>query len=273
MLTQNSSWLLRALQQYKNKPQARLLRVFDILASKSAPAAELVTEIEANRQSLLHYLTRQARSSGAELPEVLAQQILIMLENALQREIKHPGCQALHHAQVASDALIHAQCDSSYRKVREFSMTTSFASIIGIALFMSWYMLRDLPSSHHNNSSHQLWNNSARESVASPVKVAELYNMLERMRQGTCHFPQALMLDESERAVFLKNIVDGNLSSHENEINLASQLIQKVSCEYRPLITLSEPEQTYIKTQARTSSGPSNASHNALQRKPPITAS
>ncbi|MCB5185198.1 hypothetical protein LG201_08270 [Methylobacillus gramineus] len=261
MFTQPTSWLLRALQQYKNKPQAKLLRVFDVLESKSTSITDLALEVEKNKQPLMQYLTKQARSSGAQLPEVLAQQILIMLENALQREIKHPGCQALHHAQVATQALVQAQCDGSYRKVRDFSMTSGLVSLMIITSFMFWYMLRDIPAQHQDASSYQLWNNGARQPVANPIKVAELYNMLERMRQGKCHFPQALMLAESERSVYLQNIVDGNLSSHEDEIKLASQLIKKVSCEYRPLTTLSEPEQTQMKMHTGIPThGPANTS-------------
>ncbi|ABE48743.1 hypothetical protein Mfla_0473 [Methylobacillus flagellatus KT] len=250
MFNRNHSWLLQSLKASKSKPRLRLLKIFDLTLMSSRPLPEIEQELLRQQDSLARYLSKQAKACGAQLPEVLAQQILIMLENALKEELRYPGSQALRQARTASDALIHAQCDHSWRRLRDFGMSASFISLLGITLFMSWYMLRETPPMHKSPSSHQLWNTVAQEAVvASPHHVAELYSAIERMRQGNCHFPQALMLSAPERGVFLTNIVAGNISSQAEEITLASQLLNKVSCEYKPLTMLSESEQAYIKAR------------------------
>ncbi|MCB5191255.1 hypothetical protein LG198_11000 [Methylobacillus arboreus] len=249
MFNRNHSWLMQSLKADKNKPQLRLLKIFDLMLMPARSLRELEQELHQHKTSLRRFLSKQAKASGAQLPEVLAQQIVIMLENALKQELQQPGSQAVRHARTATDALIHAQCDGSWRKLQDFGMSASFISLLGITIFLSWYILRDAPPIHKSSSSHQLWNMVAQENPASPHHVAELYSALERMRQGTCHFPQALMLGESERGVFLSNIVAGNLSSHAEEIHLATQLLKKVSCEYKPLTMLSESEQAYIKAK------------------------
>lgn len=249
MFNRNHSWLMQSLKASKDKPQSRLLKIFDLTLMPARPLQDIEQELLRQKAGLTRFLSKQAKAGGAQLPEVLAQQIIIMLENALREELQHPGSQALRHARTASNALIHAQCDGSWRKLRDFGMSASFISLLGITLFMSWYMLRETPPVHKSSSSHQLWNTVAQERVASPHHVAELYTAIERMRQGNCQFPQALMLGASERGVFLTNIVAGNLSSQAEEITLATQLLKKVSCEYRPLTMLSESEQAYIKAQ------------------------
>lgn len=249
MFNQNPSWLMQSLKATKDAPQLRLLKVFDLSLTPAHSLRELQQELIQQKSSLTRYLSKQAKASGAQLPDVLAQQIIIMLENALQAELQHPASQALRHARIATDALIHAQCDGSWRKLRDFSMSASFVSLIAISLFMSWYILRDTAPLHKSPSSHQLWNLVAHEPAISHQQVTEFYNTVKSMRQGTCHFPQALMLSESERGVFLNVIVAGNLSAQAEEMALATQLLKKVSCEYKPLTMLSESEQAFIKAQ------------------------
>lgn len=249
MFNRNKSLLMHLLRKSRGKPASRLLGIFDLSKRLDQLSATTASELEQQAPALMRQLTKLAKRSGAQLPEVLAQQILIMFGNALQQELKQPGCHALHNARIASDALIHAQCDGSWRKFGDFSMSASFVSLIGIGVFLGWYMMRDLPPVHRTPASHQLWNMVAQEPVASAKVATSLHHTLEQMRQGNCHFPQALMLDESERAVYLRHVVSGDPSSHDAEIQLMNKLIKKVSCEYKPLIMLSEPEQAFIKAQ------------------------
>lgn len=249
MFKRNESLLMQLLRKSRGKPASRLLGIFDLSKHVDQISSTTTSELEQRKPDLMRHLAKLAKRSGAQLPEVLAQQILIMFENALKQELTQPGCHALHNARIASDALIHAQCDGSWRKFGDFSMSASFVSLIGIAVFMGWYIMRDLPPAHRTPASHQLWNTVAQEPATSSKVVASLYQSLEHMRQANCHFPQALMLDESERAVYMRNVVAGDPSSQDAEIRLATKLLQKVSCEYKPLTMLTEPEQAYIKAQ------------------------
>lgn len=247
----NKSWLLQSLKTHQHdKPRLNLLHVFDLMLNSTHPPSELAEELHQQKPGLIRLLRKQAKVSGAQLPDALAQQIFIMLDSALQQELQNPGSQAMQHARVATTALIHAQCDGSWRKLRDFGMSASFISLLGITLFMAWYMLRELPPVQKSPSSHQLWGAVAQDHTLKTSHVAaELYNMIERMHQGTCHFPQALMLNESERGVFLSAVMSGNLSSQADDLKLASQLLKKVNCEYKPLIMMSESEQAYLKAQ------------------------
>lgn len=250
MFNRNRSWLMQLLKSGKSSPQSRLLKIFDVLLSPTSYSRhEIEQEFVQQKTRLIRFLHKQAKASGARLPDTLAQQIIIVLDNALQQEKQQPESQALRHARTATEALIRAQCVGSWRRLRDLSANASFVSLLGITLFVSWYMLREPPVVRAPAASYQLWNTSSQETPPSPQHVAALYNALERMRQGTCQFPQALMLGSSERSVFLNNIVNGRLSNRAEDIALATQLLKKVSCEYRPLITLPESEQTFIKTQ------------------------
>lgn len=249
MFKRNESLLMQLLRKSRGKPASRLLGIFELGTQADKLSSATTAELEQNKPVLMRQLAKLAKRSGAQLPEVLAQQILIMFENALKQELSQPGCHALHNARIASDALIHAQCDGSWRRFGDFSMSASFVSLIGMGIFLSWYVMRDLPPVHRTPASHQLWNTVAQEPAASSKVIASLYQTLEHMRQGNCHFPQALMLDESERGVYLRNVVAGDVSKHDAEIQLATKLMKKVSCEYKPLTMLTEPEQAYIKAQ------------------------
>lgn len=262
MLNRNRSWLMQALKSGKSSPKSRLLKIFDVLLTPTSYSRhEIEQEFVQQKAHLIRFLHKQAKASGAQLPDTLAQQIIIVLDNALQQEKQHPQSQALRHARTATEALILAQCADGWGKLRDLGTNASFVSLLGITLFVTWYMLREPPIVRAPTSTYQLWHMSAKETPASPQHVAAFYNALDRMRQGTCQFPQALMLGSSERSVFLNNIVNGRLSNRAEEIALATQLLKKVSCEYRPLITLPESEQSYIKTQL-TMPAPSTDSPN-----------
>lgn len=249
MFKRNQSLLMQLLHKSRGKPASRLLGMFDLSQHIDQLSSATATELTQQTPALMRHLTKLAKRSGAQIPEVLAQQILIMFGNALQQELKQPGCHALHNARIASDALIHAQCDGSWRKFGDFSMSASFVSLLGMAIFLGWYIMRDLPPVHKTPASHQLWNTIAQEPAASPKLLTSLHHTLNQMRQANCHFPQALMLDESEREVYLRQVVAGAPSNQDAEMRLASKLMQRVSCEYKPLTMLSEPEQAYIKAQ------------------------
>lgn len=250
MFNRNRSWLIQMLKSGKSSPRSRLLKIFDVLLMPTTYSRhEIEQEFAQQKIRLTHFLHKQAKASGARLPDTLAQQIIIVLDNALRQEKQHPQSHALRHARTATEALIHAQCAGSWSRLRDLGANASFVSLLGITLFASWHMLREPSVARAPATTYQLWNMSAQETPASPQHVAALYDALERMRQGSCQFPQALMLGASERGVFLNNIVNGRLSSRAEDIALATQLLKKVSCEYRPLITLPESEQTYIKTK------------------------
>lgn len=100
MFKRNNSLLMQLLRKGRGKPASRLLGIFDLGQQQLPPT--MTAELEQRKPDLLRQLTRLAKRSGAQLPEVLAQQILIMFENALKQELRQPVCHALHNARIAS---------------------------------------------------------------------------------------------------------------------------------------------------------------------------
>ena len=70
----------------------------------------------------------------------------------------------------------------------------------------------------------------------NPVRTAEMYASLERMRGGVCHYFEALMLPEGQQGVYLRNVVAGEVSSDASDRALAAQLMQRVPCDYAPML-------------------------------------
>src|SRR5664279_2413120 len=114
----NSSWFLGMLKKAGATPRERLLALFDILDDwvNTPHIREKFRPREINGeepQALLEYLTAQTIASGAQEPEVLAQQLYFMAMSMLQEELRSPGCAASQHAKQVAQALIQAQTENN----------------------------------------------------------------------------------------------------------------------------------------------------------------
>lgn len=73
-------------------------------------------------------------------------------------------------------------------------------------------------------------------SVANPARTAAMYAKIEQMRMGSCDYPQALVLPESERGIYIEYVVNGKVSTKVSDQDVVNKLLQQVSCNYTPML-------------------------------------
>lgn len=239
----NSSWLIGMLDKSSASERQRLLNLFDILydwlqaphirehlvpgqiAENAAPAA------------LLQYLAEQGRCSRAQAPEALAHQLYFMALGALQQELQTPGCGSLAHARRAAGALINAQLQPHIKPDRlTYGVAASLALIASLSSFLLFGTSPqqkvippvELPTAHLPRTTPAPYTN--------PAHIAEMYASIEQMRNGVCHYPEAVMLPENQRSVYMQNVVGGEVPTDAMEQALAIRLMQRVHCQYAPML-------------------------------------
>ncbi len=241
----NSSWFLAMLKKAAATPRERLLALFDILDDwVNAPhIREKFSAVEINGeepQALLEYLTAQAAGSGAQAPEVLAQQLYFMATSMLQEELRSPGCAASQHAKQVAQALIQAQAEQGrfISKRSAYAMAASVFLVTGIASMLIFGVASpfgDKPNTASGIVAVTPATNT-KSVEASPEQTAALFATIEQMRKGECQYPEALQLPDSQKGVYLTNIVGGQISSNAADQALVAQLLKKVRCNYTPTL-------------------------------------
>jgi hypothetical protein len=56
------------------------------------------------------------------------------------------------------------------------------------------------------------------------------------MRKGSCQLPEALQLPDSYKKVYFEDIVSGQISTDPADQKLVRELLQKVRCNYSPML-------------------------------------
>jgi hypothetical protein len=56
------------------------------------------------------------------------------------------------------------------------------------------------------------------------------------MRKGQCHYPEALQLPDAHKDIYLTNVVNGQISTNAEDQRLVLQLLQKINCNYAPML-------------------------------------
>lgn len=70
----------------------------------------------------------------------------------------------------------------------------------------------------------------------NPKRLSEMISSREKMRHGTCIFPEALMMAEADRGIYLRTVVYGEITSDFKEQEVANRLMQTVRCDYTPML-------------------------------------
>ncbi|HLD09162.1 MAG TPA: hypothetical protein VJB68_03860, partial [Methylophilaceae bacterium] len=65
---------------------------------------------------------------------------------------------------------------------------------------------------------------------------AALFATIEQMRKGECQYPEALQLPDSQKGIYLTNVVGGQISLNAADQALVAQLLKKVRCNYTPML-------------------------------------
>lgn len=237
----NSAWLINMLQKSGKTSRQRLLSLFDVLADwVNAPHIRETLNRDQQQPSppgiLLNFLTEQAEACGAKLPEALAQQLYFIALSSLHEELRTPGSSSIRHAKQAAQALIDAQTQSEPVKNKPllYGLAASFFVVVGVGSMLFFNNpLQFKPASN----AKQITPVAQLEKVSpDPAHTAEMYASIEQMRNGDCHFPEALQLPDAYKKVYMEMVVGGQISSNPDDQALARSLMQKVRCNYAPML-------------------------------------
>lgn len=224
-------WLANRLNKSRKLPTEQLLHLFE--AMEELPAQWLP---DGGRKELLQHLEALASQSKIDEPEIFAQQILFMATEAREKQLRQPESDAIQHARIAAKALIMAQTKSHFsRSSHIYAMAASFFLIFGVTSIMFSQELIPPPQEQLDNLL-EVASPSALDINNSPKQLSEMLSSREKMRQGTCHFPEALAFAETERGVYLKNVVNGELSLDKKEQEITTRLMKFVRCDYTPML-------------------------------------
>jgi hypothetical protein len=171
---------------------------------------------------------------------VLAQQLYFMAISMLQEELRSPGCAASQHAKQVAQALIQAQTEKNrfMSKRSAYAMAASVFVVTGITsilIFVSATPSTDKPNAL-STIAGVVPRVKANSVEASPEQTAALFATIEQMRKGECQYPEALQLPDSQKAVYLTNVVGGEISNNAADQALVTQLLKKVRCNYTPML-------------------------------------
>lgn len=247
----DSVWLIKMLKKSGKSPQERLLAVFDVLADwsdephireslmrhvSSADAESAVNS--SNYPHLLDYLAGEAKLCGAHLPEALAQQLYFIALSALQQSLYASDSQHFVHAKLAAHALIKAQTEKErhlYKPVAYGVAATLLVAFVALGLF---YL-----QVKHGNALDLAITDSALvnpqeddDGSASPKSAAEMYAKVEQMRQGDCHYVEALQIPEADKRVYMESVVGGKMPTTKKDMAVAQSYLQKINCSYTPML-------------------------------------
>ena len=239
----NSSWFVSMLKKSGSSPQARLLSLFDILGDwlQAPNMRELVIQQQqqtAHQPSseLLDYLTTQARACGVQMPELLAQQLYFMARGTIQEALVADTASTIDHAKEAASALIRAQSEKEPRSRKPYAIAAGVLLLCGLSGLLTvhfWQQSHKQALAVAFNANHLA---SGGNPLANPANTAEIYATMEQMRKGVCIYPEALLLPEEQKKVYVEMVVDGLIPTTLEDQAIARALIQKVRCNYTPML-------------------------------------
>ena len=193
---------------------------------------------EETRQQWLQSLTALATTLKIKQPDLVARQLLFIATEAGKRAQQSPDNRALQHAHTAARALLAVQKRKAFAaNSHAYAMAASFFLIFGVSSMLF--------TSHAPMPQETVETTSLNEAIAAPAAVfvnanpkrlAEMHSYREKMRQGTCNFPEALMLDEADRGIYLKTVVYGDIPHDIKEQQITARLMESVRCDFTPML-------------------------------------
>jgi hypothetical protein len=240
----NSDWLIGMLNKAGKTPETRMLALFDVLNDwTEAPSIKsnlCLPEFPPTQGPLHTFLSLEATKAGAVLPDMLATQLCMMAQSALQETI-HNNKTGLLLARNAASALIKVQTQKEFRVPKSLVYAIA-AGAIGFLLVIGGIYF----SGHwrHSNQKQTIAlgttpiapDTAEPEVAATPEETAALVAQIEQMRGGDCHFIEALQLPDSYKKVYFENIILGRISTDPNEQKLVRELLSKIQCNYTPML-------------------------------------
>lgn len=242
----NSDWLIKMLEKSSAKPQDRLLNLFDILEDwLDAPAFNTqhnaIKTSQNNSGTLKKFLTTEATKAGAEMPEMLADQLYFMAVAAIQEKLQSSNSQiSFRHAKNAARALIAAQSKKEFhiKKSAAYAIAASFLIAVFGLSYSSILNFENVAITTVASQSALLTNENSEEpaAIANPEQTAALVAQLELMRHGNCQLIEAIQLPDNQKAIYINMVVNGRVSTDPKEQIIALDLIKRTRCNYTPML-------------------------------------
>lgn len=242
-----SEWLVQMLKKSADTPAMRLLNLFSILDDwLEAPHVQHDQTNHTTEKRLQHYLVIEAAQAGAQMPELLADQLYFMALAAAQEKIEHPQSNSLQLARDAAAAMITAQTkdDTSFHIPKKAVYATAasvfLAMITGGLLYVNNPLKQAKPQQTVASIQSSARTTPTQQSnfikTASPSQTAALFARIEQMRKGECRLLEALQLPDKYKAVYFENIVQGQISTKLEDQRIVNELLSKVRCNYTPML-------------------------------------
>ncbi len=247
----DSPWLIKMLAKSCKTPQGRLLSLFDILDDwLNAPHIQKTSNLNTSTNSLLiAFCTEQAQAIGAENPAMLAEHIVLIARNAAQQFITQQTSSQLNnhslgHAKKAAHALILAQTQKTgvtfsllQSKSARYGIAASFALLFSAtAIWLSLPTQIRIPQPMLAQNNPIITSAYAHEKGLTAQDATKMYTKYEQMRQGTCQFPEALLIPDKHKTIYLENVVGGNLPTTLSDLAIANFYLEKVRCNFTPML-------------------------------------
>lgn len=231
---QNKHWLTKQLEASKLAPDARFIALFELIDQTSD--ADMVL---GDTSSLLADLTNLAEQCHIDQPASFAQQILLMAQEARTKQHNDPSSRALQHAQAVAKALLTAQTKNRFRRHSPFyAMAASFFLLAGVSGMMFGHLLSPTPAQDQLASDQPVIQlaDISHLTNSNPLRITEMRSQREKMREGRCQFPEAIVFSETERGIYLQNVVHGEISANREVQEVSSRLREFVRCDYTPML-------------------------------------
>jgi hypothetical protein len=172
-----------------------------------------------------------------QMPELLAQQLYFMARGAIQEALVSDMAATIANAKEAASALIRAQSEREPQPRKPaYAIAASLLVVSGLCGGLLLHFWQGGPTQTLAQSLGQTSIITARAEPQNPANTAEIYAVMEQMRKGVCQFPEALQLPGPQQKVYVELVVDGLIPTTKEDQAIARDLIQKVRCNYTPML-------------------------------------
>lgn len=231
---QNKHWIAQQLEASQLAAEDRLIKLFDLF--EQTPDAGAVLN---DTSSLLADLSKWASQCHVDQPASFAQQILLMAQEAWEKQQNNPNSRALQHAKIVAKALLTAQKKNRFRRHSPaYAMAASVFLLVGVSGVMFGNVFNPVAAKHQPAPEQQiaLLADNSHPTISNPLRISEMLSRRDKMREGRCQFPEAIVFSESERGIYLQNVVHGEISANKEVQDVSNRLREFVRCDYTPML-------------------------------------
>jgi hypothetical protein len=241
----NSPWFINRLENSSKQPRERILNLFDLIEHKDSLIDFKAQGTHAASQTLIEYLTLQAKELGATNPSILAEHIVLIARSAASQANNEPSSDHLAHAKKAAEALILAQTQHeptyrNYKRTTLYGMAASLMILLGLSAILLPNILSKAPTASAENHVETATSSTTASKEDNNKLTAQdavaMYAQFDQMRTGTCQFPEAIQIPDQDKAVYLESVVGGKLPTNLTDLATANKYLAKVRCNYTPML-------------------------------------